>query len=405
MTRTVIAPGIALNCVTTGQFKTNVLTLYFLRRLDAAEAALNALLPSVMRRGNAKYPDLKAMSDALADLYGASLIPSVVKRGELHCFGLASTFISESLDGVAGLMLDTVFEPVLSHYTESERGNLITRIRSAKNDKTSYAVQRLDALACEGTPYAVARLGGEESAAAITKPLLEQHYLEVLKTSRVEIFYCGTAEPERIKAILLPRFEAANRNYSDFPKCENDILRNEPRYFTEHEDVEQAKLAIMWRGGEYENLRDFISAYTASVIYGGGAGKLFENVRERLSLCYYANAQLDRYKSVIKASSGVEAANIDRARDEMLAQWNAVTAGDFSDDDIAHAKASMLNAWLSAADSPAGLETFWQGQAASERAESLEDWSAELETVGKQDIVGAASGFTLDAVYCMRAKE
>ena len=42
------------------------------------------------------------------------------------------------------------------------------------------------------------RLGDEESAAKINNHKLFNHYRELLATSRVEMFYCGSAKQERI---------------------------------------------------------------------------------------------------------------------------------------------------------------------------------------------------------------
>ena len=48
------------------------------------------------------------------------------------------------------------------------------------------------------------------------------------------------------------------------------------------------------------------------------------NVREKLSLCYYASSAYHRQKRLITVSSGIEFQNYQKAYDEILAQLAAV---------------------------------------------------------------------------------
>ena len=115
MIRKALCDGAALTCVTTGRFKTNVLTAFFIRPLREAEASLNAIIPRVLRRGNRRHPTLADISNRLADLSGAGLHSDIRKLGERHCFGMIADFIGdESLGSVAELLFDTLLEPVFS---------------------------------------------------------------------------------------------------------------------------------------------------------------------------------------------------------------------------------------------------------------------------------------------------
>ena len=42
-----------------------------------------------------------------------------------------------------------------------------------------------------------------------------------------------------------------------------------------------------------------------NAVYGGSVtSKLFSNVRERLSLCYYANSVIEKHKGIMVVASG-----------------------------------------------------------------------------------------------------
>ena len=67
-----VVPGVRLHAMQTDKFKTACFSVNFLRPHSARDAALDALLPSVLLRGTERYPDIRSISMRLDDLYGAT---------------------------------------------------------------------------------------------------------------------------------------------------------------------------------------------------------------------------------------------------------------------------------------------------------------------------------------------
>ena len=215
-TRRELAPGVNLRCVHTNKFKCAYLSVTMMLPLEAEHASLNALLPYVLRRGTVEHPDMESLSAALDELYGGAVEPMVRKRGETQCVGLVAGFLDDkyALDGkpilepAAALLGEILLHPCTQdgvfspEYTAGERSNLIDRIRSQINDKRTYAVQRLSQEMCRYENYGVDRLGDEASAAAITPENLWARYQELLQRAEFEIYYCGSAQPERVEKAL-----------------------------------------------------------------------------------------------------------------------------------------------------------------------------------------------------------
>lgn len=57
-----ILPGVFLTALRTDKFKTAVLSLSLLAQLDAETASMNALIPSVLRRGTVRCPDMDSLA-------------------------------------------------------------------------------------------------------------------------------------------------------------------------------------------------------------------------------------------------------------------------------------------------------------------------------------------------------
>ena len=78
----------------------------------------------------------------------------------------------------------------------------------------------------------------------------------------------------------------------------------------------QGKLAMGFRTGIDAWDEDYPALMLLNAVYGGTTtSKLFLNVRERLSLCYYASSGLMKYKDVMLVSSGVEFSKVGQAQD------------------------------------------------------------------------------------------
>ena len=82
-TREEIMPGVWLTALRTDKFKTDMLSITLLSQLCRESAAMNAVIPSVLRRGTTRYPDMDSIAAELDELYGAAAVPAVRRLGEI----------------------------------------------------------------------------------------------------------------------------------------------------------------------------------------------------------------------------------------------------------------------------------------------------------------------------------
>ena len=158
---------------------------------------------------------------------------------------------------------------------------------------------------------------------------------------------------------------------------------------------------VGWLSGE-----DTPALLLANLIFGGYSNsKLFLNVREKLSLCYYASSGYHRSKGIITVSSGIEAQNYEVARREIAAQLEAVQNGDFEPWELEGARSCMLSSLRSREDSAGRLEEYYLGQAATGLWEDTDALIAQLEAVTPERVAEAARSIRLDTVYFLTGKE
>ena len=417
MTRTMLAEGVYLNYLPARKFKTSVLSAQFVTPLQRDTAAAHALLTAVLRRGTVSCPDMGALSVRLDKLYGARIDYTVRKKGENQCVGFVASFIDDSfvpggerlLEPVAALLGELICDPVtvrgrfVPAYFESEKVNLIDAIRSILNDKRDYASSRLLQEMCAGEAYGVPRLGSEADAEKITLKKLHTAYSRLISTSRLELFYSGSADLKRVEQALLSAFATLPReSVQGIPATAEHPARQEVKYVEEAMDVTQGKLGMGFSCGS----DDSAAILMGNTLFGGSSNsKLFMNVREKLSLCYYASSVYHRQKGIITVSSGIEFANYQKAYDEILVQLEAVRRGELEDWELEGAKSTLLNAYTSMGDSQSKLENFYLGQIATGHSESPEELAEQVRSVTPERIFRAMESVQLDTVYFLKGKE
>lgn len=423
MIRKKLGAGVFLTAIQTDKFKSASLSVTFLAPLTAKTASVNALVPFVLRRGCQGTPTMGAVSARLEELYGGVLEPVVRKRGETQCLGLIGSFLDDAytlegesvLEPAAALLERLVLEPVTEEgvfreeYVAGERENLLQAIRSQMNDKRSYATLRLVQEMCREEAYGVDKLGSAEDAAAITAPGAWNAYRELLAHAPVELHYCGSADPERVEkalAGLAAGLEPLRRELWPM-ECRVDAGAGARREVVDHLDVTQGKLTMGFRtGGVSIWSEDYPALLVFNALYGGTAtSKLFLNVREKLSLCYYASSNLESLKGLVVVSSGVEFDKMAEAQAEILAQLESVKSGDFTDAELTSAKQAVINIYQSALDSRASLEQYWLSAAVTGLRETPQELIARLEQVTAEAVAAVARGTELDTVYRLMGKE
>ena len=421
--RAELMPGVYLSHLRCDKFKTACLSVTLLTQLRRETASMNALIPSVLRRGTARYGDLEQLAARLDELYGAAIEPVVRRVGEIHCVGFFASFAEsaclpggeELLTPVCELLAEMLLAPntrgglLLPQYVDSEKEKLLDVIRGRVNDKRSYAVQRCLEEMCCCEDYAVSRFGDEASCEAIHYKKLTRHYRELLRTCPIEFFYCGQAPLRRVKQALRDALSGLPRGELDLDigtDLRMNALEEQPRYVEERLDVTQGKLVLGFRLGECMEDPDLAALYVFNAVFGSGpTSKLFLNVREKLSLCYYAGSILVIRKGLLLVSSGVAFENFEAARDEILAQLEAIRNGEVTDEEMEYARRGVASDLRAMLDSPGELEGFWLAQALDGLDYGPEALAELVGEVTKEQVVAVAKSVVCDLIYFLRGRE
>ena len=418
--RTELMPGVFLSHLRSDKFKTACMSVTLLTQLRRETAAMNAVIPFVLHRGTTRYGDMEQLSRRMDELYGAAVEPVVRRIGEIQCIGFYGSFPEpdylpggEALLGdTCALMAQLLLDPatrgglLLPQYVDSEREKLLDIIRSRMNDKRSYALTRCIEEMCCYEDFAVSRFGSESEAENIHYKKLTRHYRELIQTCPVEIFYCGKTDFKAVSAAMRDAFSAMPRGEIDYDigtDLRMNAVEDHVRFVEEEMDVTQGKLVLGFRLGECMEEPDIPALYVFNAVYGSGAtSKLFMNVREKLSLCYYASSAVYLHKGIMLVSSGIEFDKLDAARDEILAQLDSVRRGEITDDELRSAKKSVASDLRAVQDSIGELEGFYLSQALDGLDYGPAELAALAEDVTKEDVQAIAKSIECDLIYFLK---
>lgn len=417
MIRRTLDNGANLTCICTDKFKTSVMSMSLVMPLAQLNCAEAAILPFVLRRGTRDFPTLTAIGAKLDELYGARIEPFVRKRGESLAFGMVADVIDaryardeDNLTMAAAAMLGKLIsQPLLidgafsKEAVEGEKLNLINRIKAMMNDKRSYALRRMYELMCENEPFGKNELGSQEEAEAVTPQSLYAAYLHFMQHAAIELFYCGSLPPEQVETAFNAALQGVERSAVTLPR--SDVRRSceKVRTVTEEMDVTQGKLTLGFRTGITAEDKDYPALILFNTCFGGStSSRLFLNVREKMSLCYYASSQTEKLKGVMAVCSGIENDKFEVARDEILRQLQDIQHGGLSDDEIDSAKKTVTGALTAMKDSPLELENFYLAQAVGDLSYDLDDVLNRIQEIGRDEITAASQKAKLDTIYFLK---
>lgn len=410
-----VAPHIDFIGIKDDRFKTTRLTVAFLLPLDGQTASANAILPFLISRSCADFPDFAALQRHLNSLYGARILSDISRIGNNQALILTAVSIDDRfclnnekiVDRCARLLRSMIFEPALTdgrfsdRDTAQEKRCLIELIKSEINEKRLYSRHRCEQILCEGEGYSVNRYGTVDGVNALTPQSAAGAWRNMLRRARVRVV-CQSMSGDSVFDTLKTAFGSVKDRDPVAPVTMQPVSPPEIREVTESMDVGQT---IMVMGFRAPGPEDLPAMRLMNALLGGTPHSLlFKNVREKHGLCYYCTSTYDRTGRVLLIDCGINGQNSARAREEILAQYDAVCRGEFTDNDILSARFSLENQFKLFEDSQSSLADFYITQSLDGNTTTPSQEADRLSGVTRERIINAARGLRLGAVYMLSGK-
>lgn len=403
------------------RFNTTLISYNFYLPLQKETVASYALLPFILTSCGKKYPDFSRLNYKLAKLYGARLDASAEKFGDYQLLKMSISVINDrfSLDdeslvkSASELLLGLIFEPntldgaFLTDDLNREKRKAIEHIKGEISEKRIYAKKRLIEEMFKNDAYGIPKCGNIEDVENITETGLFEAWQKMLKEAFVRVHVVGAAMPSGFFDEVTERFSTINRD--NITNCKISAPAkavSKERRVTDYMDIAQGKLCLGFSSKLYGNDDTSLPLMVMCDIFGGGPySRLFSNVREKMSLCYYCAASSVRQKGLVTVDSGVEMANCEKAEKEILNQLQIIKNGEFTNFEFESSIKSIIDSLNTYNDSLNSLDMWYTVKINNDKLYSPADIAEKVSLVTREDVINAANGIKLHTVYKLLPKE
>ncbi len=419
MKRTNIENAVHLSEFDVDKFKRCKIALYFTWPSNKNTATAEALLPYLMERSYADCPDMSELSKRLAALYGASLSVDISNVGanRVLCVSVLGIKDEYSLNAenlsmeYAEMALNVAFRPYLvdgvfnEENVEIEKEQLYEQLQSEINDKRTYCIRQARRKFYKNAPQGIEKYGYIEEVKALSAKQVTNAWENIIKTAHIDVMVLG-ADVKIVKQQVINFLSKVKREPSQILAA-NAMQKVEAEEFKEIIDTQQSKLCMMFTMQNPAKQRDFIVLWVATALLGGSAtSRLFKNVREKMSLCYYCAAYSEARNGMLTIDSGIEHDNVQKAKEAILNEFDLLMTQDIKEDELNEIKNSICERLKSVQDSPNSIENWYFSEIIrAEEIRTPHDVMNEIKTVSALEIKDILKQFSLSVVYLITKGE
>lgn len=416
-----VKPGIKVRFIQNKQFKSVQVMVSFIHELkNERELASRTLLAGILESSSAAYPDQHAITLKLAELYGATFGANTEVEGNLSLLNFVYSFVAPEyledgrslLDESVDFLNQIIFHPRMKNgmfnpeVFERQRANLKTYIQGIVDNKQSEAlinIQRLyfDDPIQQNTPY-----GTENDYQELTNQEIVATYEQMLCRDQIQITVMGDLDFNSLKCSF-SKFEFQESVREILHEiCYSQTVKNQVEVQTMVESVQQSKLDLAYHLpiNAHQNKMFYAAVVMNALLGGSPQSLLFQNVREKASMAYYAESSYSALQSMVLIQTGIQATNHDSVLALIKRQISVLQQGDFSAEQLAKIKIELINERQRMQDSPASS---LEQTVLSELLDCPLDYETQrngIQAVKKQDVVAAANQLKLQTEFFLKGE-
>ena len=403
-----------LHMIKTTKFKTIRVKVSFRRPIVKEEITIRNVLTDILVQTSNKYKTRRDLAIKAQDLYAASVSSGNTRIGNYINTDIILAVLNDrytedgNFSDALDFLHDLIYDPNIENECfNEEQLNIIkartkTSLESLKEDSSFYSLIRLLEVMDGDSPMSYRTVGYNEDLDLVDSKKLYKYYLDMLKKDLMEIFIIGDIDFEEMEELVRSKFAVKT-----FKKCRTKYYlgetkpRSRKKTVIETDENNQSKLAI---GARLNGLTMYERNYPLTlynIILGGGEdSKLFRNVREKNSLCYYINSVPQKLDSILIIRAGIDKKNIKKTVSLVEKEMNAMKHGKVTENDLSMAKEFFTTAIDSLLESQLSiLDHYYMMELLG--TDDIETRLKKMNEVKLSEIIKVAKKVKIDTVYCL----
>lgn len=378
-----------------------------------------AVLGALMAKSSNKFKTQREIEKYLSNLYGAAYHVNIEKIGDLYNIEFITEFINkkylpqkeELIDKVLNFLEEMLYnvDDWSADSIQREKDFIIERINERKDEKLRYGIQRAEELLCKGEPFGSYLYGDVETVSKINKEILKEAYKNLMSNC-VTVLIVGNLDGyENVDEIIENKFSkyVKDKSVTQLKTNVHNDKKSEYEEVKEKQDTTQSVLSLGLRI-DSNNPQDFYVLNVYNAILGTTpSSKLFQNVREKESLCYTVRSRYYRLKNIIVIYAGINKENYEKALNTINKQIEDMKNGKISDIEFATAKDSLIADLCEMNDSKIATSKMMFSNLISfkDANKSIEDMKQKISNVTKEDVVNIAKEVNVEKVFLLGGED
>lgn len=385
--------AVVIQLQNTSKFKDILLSVRFLCPLTRKDALTRSILSAMIQDRCEKYDSKQKVSEALDDLYGASLVARTLTYGKAHMFEFRCKVLNEKfctsahLEKQFELVHQFLFHPLLIQESFQEaKDNVMDAIRRKLDKPSSYASNQAFLMMGKNTPFMEACLPELHEIEEITLQDIKDAWKNMMQNNHITVQVQGEIDEDVIHHYIhrfLP-FEHSNE------LCDSEYLihRTDVQENAQTKAIDQTMLVMLFETGVRASDPDFWKLRCANALFGQlPTSLLFQEVREKRSLCYSISSSVLSFEGCMSISTGISLQRLEETKEVILKQFERMKTGDFSEQELQTAKVMLKDSILSTADDMNAILNFKYQNLLLHQNSSLEDFIDCIDSTQKQDVI------------------
>ena len=414
-----IKEGIKLHIVPNEIYKTNLIRIVFTTKLNKENVTKTALLPLVLKQGSKNYPTQEIINIRLEELYGAEFNANIDKKGDLQVVTFESDCIKDRFvpnhenitQEVCDLIFDIVLNPYIENgtfkqiYLDSEKEQLRKMINELIDNKDDYSFNRCIHEMYGNNGYGLYQLGTESDIDTIKCNELFEFYQKYINDAKIDIFISGEVDVEQIKNYVIEKMKDVKERKFDTPNEVSTIDAkkvDKPQEVLESLDIVQGKLVLGCQIESNIEKQKYVGMVYNALLGASASSFLFQNVREKESLAYYAMSRFIDVKSALFIRSGIEIKNYNKALKIIIEQLDLIANGDFTKDNLDDAIITINSFWNGVKENQELALDYCYTQELYEQKESIDSLIKKVESVSRKEIIELAKSVKINTIYFLK---
>ena len=384
----------------------------FINKYDKKNITLDNFLSAYMLNTSKKYNNELLMNKKYKDIYNPTYSIYDIYR-DLHykCYDIS--FIEESYlekgnnKKTIEFYYDSMFNlNVVNNKLDKEETKLIK-----KQMKTDYSLYEEDPsekayynsiqLISDDLPVKLNARGYKKDLRNIDIKDSYNYYKNEIKNSKVIIFVTGNINNDLLNII---DNNIKNNIYKNNYDIKDNYEVSNVKKVKEKIDKTKFNQSILYEIYKIPNItkkeREVVLPLF-NIILGGPSSRLFNNIREKNSLAYYAYSNFIKSFGIIYMYAGINNKNYEKTKELMNETLNDIKKGNINKEEIDNSKEYILSSLYKNEDNIYSIVNDMITNVLFNKIDR-ETYKEEIKKIKKQDLITLANKLELDVVYLLR---